>query len=181
MDSTVFLSSKKAKELKVGDGDVVGLVGRRRRASYATVSVKKMGSLSCEISRNLSQNLRIRDGDKVKVVKNGSDDTDAEATGDMYILAESPSTADSVTLSPIEDSHNDLVATEGGDDIPDEDIAERFVTPYLSLDVAERSIFLKKGHVLTLKDENGSSLDFIVNNVELDVGDEEEAEGDGKS
>lgn len=137
-----------------------------------------MGSLSCEISRNLSQNLRIRDGDKVKVVKIGSDDTDAEATGDMYILAESPSTAESVTLSPIEDSLNDLVAIEGGDDIPDEDIAERFVTPYLSLDGAERSIFLKKGHVLTLKDENGSSLDFIVNNVELDVGDEEEAEGD---
>ena len=51
----------------------------------------------------------------------------------------------------------------------------------MSLDGAERSIFLKKGHVLTLKDENGSSLDFIVNNVELDVGDEEEAEGDGKS
>ena len=159
----------------------MGVIGRRRRASYATVQNKKVSSGSAEISRTLGANLRIRDGDKIKIVKLGSDETDEEATGDMRLMASQPSTAESVTLSPIEDSYNELVATEGGDDISDEEIMERFVSPYLDLEDGENTVLLKKGHVLTLRDDNGRSLDFLVTNIEVDgTGNDEEEADEGK-
>ena len=158
-------------------GQVVGVIGRRRRASYAKVQTKKISSESAQISRNLGGNLRVRDGDKVKVVRLGSAETDEEASGDMSLLASKPSTAESATLSPVEDSYNDLVAIEGGDEISDEEIMERFVAPYLDLEDGEKQALLKKGHVLTLRDDNGRSLDFLVTNIEVDVAEEEE-EGD---
>lgn len=179
-DSTVYISSKKAKELKVKSGQVVGVIGRRRRASYAIVETKKISSTSSEISRNLGSNLRIRDGDKIKIIKLSSADTDEEASGDMSLMAAQPSTAESATLSPIEDSYNELVATEGGDEIPDEEIMERFVAPYLDLEDGESKVLLKKGHVLTLRDENGRSLDFLVTNIEVDGAAEEEEADEGK-
>ena len=40
-DSIVTISSKKAKELKVKNGDVVALIGRHRRAAYAVAQIKK--------------------------------------------------------------------------------------------------------------------------------------------
>jgi len=173
-DSTVYISSKKAKELKVKSGQIVGVIGRRRRAAYATVETKKVSSGAAEVSRNLGNNLRIRDGDKIKVVKLGSDEADEEATGDMRLMASQPSTAESATLSPIEDSYNELVATEGGDEISDEEIMERFVAPYLDLEDGDNTVLLKKGHVLTLRDDNGRSLDFLVTNIELGGATEEE-------
>ena len=177
-DSTVYISAKKAKELKVKSGQIVGVIGRRRRATYATVQAKKMSSDEAEISSNMGNNLRVRDADKLKIVKLGTDDTDADASGDMALLASTPSTAESVTLSPIEDSYNELVATEGGDEISDEEIMARFVAPYLDLDDEEKTVLLKKGHLLRLKDDNNRSLDFMVTNIEVDgaVDDEEEAE-----
>lgn len=156
------------------------MIGRRRRAAYATVETKKVSSAAAEISRNLGTNLRIRDGDKMKVVKLGSDETDEEATGDMRLMASQPSTAESATLSPVEDSYNELVATEGGDEISDEEIMDRFVVPYLDLEDGDNTILLKKGHVLTLRDDNGRSLDFLVTNIELGGAAEEEEDDEGK-
>ena len=179
-DSTVYISAKKAKELKVKSGQIVGVIGRRRRATYATVQTKKMSSEDAEISSNVGNNLRVRDADKLKIVKLGTDETDAEASGDMALLASTPSTAESVTLSPIEDSYSELVATEGGDEISDEEIMARFVAPYLDLDDEEKTVLLKKGHLLRLKDDNNRSLDFLVTNIEVDSaadGEEEAEEG----
>ena len=178
----MHISSKKAKELKVKAGQIVGVIGRRRRATYASVQTKKMPSDAAEISRNMGINLRVRDADKLKIVKLGSEETDGEASGDMALLAAKPSTAESVTLSPIEDSYNELVATEGGDDISDEEIMERFVAPYLDLDDDEKTTLLKKGHVLTLKDGNNRSLDFLVTNLECNgaVEDDEEDADEGE-
>lgn len=126
----------------------------------------------------MGSNLRVRDADKLKIVKLGSDENDGDATGDMALLASKPSTAESVTLSPIEDSYNELVAMEGGDDISDEEIMERFVAPYLDLDDDEKTVLLKKGHTLTLKDDNNRSLDFLVTNLEMGGAAEEEEEAD---
>lgn len=174
----MYISAKKAKELNVKSGQIVGVIGRRRRATYATVQTKKISSDAAEISRNLGSNLRVRDADKLKIVKLGTDETDGDASGDMALLATKPSTAESVTLSPIEDSYNELVAMEGGDDISDEEIMERFVAPYLDLDDDEKTVLLKKGHTLTLKDDNNRSLDFLVTNLEMDDAAEEEEEAD---
>eukprot|EP00567_Pseudictyota_dubia_P004575 CAMPEP_0197441318 /NCGR_PEP_ID=MMETSP1175-20131217/7612_1 /TAXON_ID=1003142 /ORGANISM="Triceratium dubium, Strain CCMP147" /LENGTH=924 /DNA_ID=CAMNT_0042971573 /DNA_START=69 /DNA_END=2843 /DNA_ORIENTATION=+ len=175
-DCAVTLSSKKALELGVRSGDVVGIIGRRRRASYATVVVKKKGAASsCQIGHNLSQNLRVRDGDKVKVVPLGEDaDAEGERSGDMTLLTKQPAVAAAVTLSPIEDSLNQLSASEGGDEIPDEELEERFVSPYLNLEEARKSIVMKVGHVLAIKDENGKTLEFMVTRMEVEGAEEEE-------
>uniref|UniRef100_A0A7R9WC16 AAA+ ATPase domain-containing protein n=1 Tax=Pseudictyota dubia TaxID=2749911 RepID=A0A7R9WC16_9STRA len=175
-DCAVTLSSKKALELGVRSGDVVGIIGRRRRASYATVVVKKKGAASsCQIGHNLSQNLRVRDGDKVKVVPLGEDaDAEGERSGDMTLLTKQPAVAAAVTLSPVEDSLNQLSASEGGDEIPDEELEERFVSPYLNLEEARKSIVMKVGHVLAIKDENGKTLEFMVTRMEVEGAEEEE-------
>jgi hypothetical protein len=143
------------------------------------VAIAKKGkgsSKSATISYNLANNLRIRDMDKVKVA---SLETGAEATeersGDMLLLTKQPETAFSVTYSPVEDSLNSLVASEGGDDIEDEELTSRFVTPYLDTENVSRSVVAKEGHVVSMRDENGKQLDFIVTHV--DEGEERDEEG----
>ena len=175
-DSKVVLTPKKAKELKVADGDVVAIIGRRRRGTYAIASVpsKKKGSNSnCFISHTLASNLRIRDGDKLKVVPLGKDAADAEArSGDMILLTKDAEVVSSVTYSPIEDSLNNLINSEGGDEIEDEELMERFIEPYLNLEDDGGSVVAKSGSVVTMKDENGKTLDFIISHV--DDGEERE-------
>lgn len=163
-DYTVTLSSGKAKELKVKTGDAVLLVGRRRRATYATVAVKKGKKGACTVSANLAHNLRLRTGDKVKTIPLGSEEG---TTGDLALLQhESPPKLAAVTFSPVEDSVSALEAREGGDEIGDDEIMERFVTPYLNLD--ESSSLIKKDHILTLVDDNGKKLEFIVTHAEVE-------------
>ena len=162
--------------MKVADGDVVAIIGRRRRATYAIASVpsKKKGSNSnCFISHNLASNLRIRDGDKLKVVALGKDAADAEErSGDMVLLTKDAEVVSSVTYSPIEDSLNNLINSEGGDEIEDEELMERFIEPYLNLEDDGGSVVAKSGSVVTMKDENGKTLDFMISHV--DDGEERE-------
>ena len=66
-DSTVSISTKKAAELGVKSGDVVKVIGRRRRFSFATINIGK-GRKGCSVSKVLAGNLRLRTGDKMKVV-----------------------------------------------------------------------------------------------------------------
>ena len=176
-DSTITLTPKKARELKVSDGDVVAVIGRRRRATYAIASVpsKKKGSNSnCFISHNLATNIRVRDADKVKVVSLGKNAADKEErSGDMVLLTKEPEVVASVTYSPIEDSLNSLINAEGGDEIEDEELMERFVAPYLNIEDDSGSIIAKEGTVVTMKDDNGKTLDFIVTHVD----DGEDSEG----
>jgi len=180
-DSTVTLTTKKAKELKVSDGDVVAIIGRRRRATYAIASVpsKKKGSNSnCFVSHNLATNIRIRDGDKIKIVAVGKDAADKEdRSGDMTLLTKEPEVVGSVTYSPVEDSLNSLINSEGGDEIEDEELLDRFVTPYLNVEEDSGAIIAKEGTVITMTDENGKSLDFIVTHV--DNGEEKDEGGLG--
>jgi hypothetical protein len=198
-ESTVEISAAKAKELGVQVGDVVVLVGRRRHAAYATVGVSKSkrankqqssatktAPATCSIPSNLASNLRLRQGDKVKVVKlsvdsSSSDDasgskldghSDNERSGDLLLIEKEPGRIASVTLSPVEDSINSLIQMEGGDSIPDEEVVARFVTPY----VERGTGLLKLGHLLSLRDENGRQLEFYVTHVGIEGGSAEEEE-----
>ena len=152
---------------------MVALVGRRRRACYVRVSVDQQKKTNCVISSNVAANLRLRNGDKVKVERlEGESPEDTKRSGDMVLVQVTvPPKVMSVTLSPLVDSLNALEASEGGDEIPDEELNERFVAPYLE----EKGALVKRDHVLKLRDENGKKLDFIITDVALEG--EEEKEG----
>jgi hypothetical protein len=173
-DSSILISKAKARELKVESGDVVGIIGRRRRVSYGVVHVSKSANKDeCTISKTLASNIRIHDGDTVKVVTLGQEDlADAYGIGDMQLLAipsKRPKRVLSVTLAPLSDSLNALEQAEtNGDSIPDEEIELRFLKPYF-----ESLGIVKLGHILVMVDENGKKLEFQVTNVELEGGDDE--------
>lgn len=180
-DYTITVSPSKAKELDIKSGDVVRIIGRRRRASYAVVNVAKGSKGSISLSFNLANNLRVRSTDKVKVVPLEEDSAE-ENSGDMALLTSQPTLAHSVTFSPVKDSLHSLELSEGGDEIPEEELIERFVKPYLDVDGAA---VLKKGHTIVLRDDNNKSLEFTVTHLDTegDVNDEDEAdvaEDDGK-
>ena len=165
-DVTVSISPSKAKELKVSTGDVILVVGRRRRATYAFVDVQKSKKEICSIPENMAKNLRLRNTDKLKVIPLGLQE-DESRHGDMILLKyATPPKVTSVTLSPIEDSLNSIAAREGGDGLGDDEIMERFVTPYF--DLAGSTALVKKDSIVTISDDNGKRLDFMVTNVELE-------------
>lgn len=169
-DSAVVLSSRKAKELGVSNGEVVAVIGRRRTATYGRVSVQKKKKVlvsSCTVSENLAKNLRVRKGDTIKIVpltdENGSDE--GGHSGELLLVdSDSAPNVESITLSPIEDSLASLEAQEGGDSISDDDINERFIAPYLE----DTGGLLKNGQLLLLKDENGRKLEFLVTNLMIE-------------
>lgn len=114
----------------------------------------------------MAKNLRLRTGDKLKVIPLGSEE-DQPRSGDMVLMKhDSPPKVASVTFSPILDSLNALEAREGGDELSDDEISERFLTPYLNL--AESTALVKKNSVLAITDDNGRTLDFMVTYVELE-------------
>jgi hypothetical protein len=181
-DCSVTLSKSKAAELNVGSGDVVGLVGRRRRVSYAVVEVSsaKMPKSECRFSANLAENIRLRDGDAVKLVLLGSgEETEPYHFGEMQLLSidsHRPKHVSSVTIAPIADS---LLALEGaeadGDEIAEEEIIERFLQPYFASGGT-----IKEGLVLTLYDENGKKLDVQLSHVTLSDEDGHKNNKEGK-
>jgi len=175
-DYSVSISPNKAKELKVKTGDIVAIVGRRRRASYARVVVAKMSFDKVKLRHNLATNLRVRDTDKVKIVTlDGSEEgEEAYSTGDMALLNSHPSVAHSVTFSPVKDSLHSLELSEGGDELNEEEIVERFLAPYLNVEDAEE-VIVKTGHTLMLMDANGKSLEFTVSHLDME-GDESDAD-----
>jgi len=180
-DSQVTITAKKAKELGVSSGDVIGVVGRRRRVTYGVVSIyKKKGTSSsnCSISFNLGNNLRVREGDSIKVVRLEDVEENRiamaeERSGDMLLLCRTPEVAESVALAPIEDSLNMLINAEGGDEIDEEELIERFVTPYFDTSKGG-GMLVKKESVIIMRDENGKVLEFMVSSV----GNGEETEDD---
>lgn len=180
-DYTVAISAAKARELKVKAGDIVAIVGRRRRASYVKVNVVKMSSDGVKLCWNLATNLRVRDTDKVKIValQSGSEEDKLYGSGDMALLNTQPAVAYSVTFSPVKDSLHSLELSEGGDELSDDEIMERFVTPYLNLEEDSEAI-VKVGHTLVLMDGNKKSLAFTVSHLDMageaDSDNEEEVE-----
>lgn len=187
-DNTVIISPAKAKELSLSSKDVVAIIGRRRTASIANVSISKRAKSAgeCIISKNLAKNLRIRDMDKIKVVPIGKDldEEESERSGDLVLVNSKsrPPVAASITLSPIEDSLARLQSIElDGDEMDEEEIMERFVTPYLNLEEDSGKVMFKKGNVLSIADANGVFLDFKVNDIEIENEDAETKEDeDGK-
>lgn len=172
-DSTITISPMKAKELSMKEGDVIVVIGRRRRVAYARVHIHKQKKTTlCTISANLAYNLRLRNADKIKVATPSLDD-EQHKKGDMILLTSYPKKVTSVTFSPVEDS----LAALGEEDLSDDEIMERFITPYLNWkDEEESSILVKKGHVIKMTDDNGKHLEFIVTHVELEGQQEEEGE-----
>lgn len=191
-DMTITISPSKARELSLSSGDVVAVIGRRRRATLANVSVSKKAKTksTCIISKNLSKNLRLRDTDKLKIEPLGEkeqgnvdEEVNNARSGDLLLVnAESkPEVAASVTLSPLSDSLERLQKIElNGDEMSDEAIMERFIAPYLNLDEDDGSIMLKKGHIISVTDENGVTLDFIVDDLDVEGIEEEEADEDAE-
>jgi len=117
------------------------------------------------ISMNLAKNLRLRKGDKAKIVPLSGKMEEGSYSGDMVLLdVTSPPKIASITLSPIEDSISTLSSIEGGDEIPEEDLNSRFLTPYF----ADQKALLKKGQILELMDDNGRRLEFIVKDIQLE-------------
>lgn len=181
-DYTITISPSKAKELGVKSGDVVAIIGRRRRASYVMVKVAKMSSSSVGLRYNLASNLRVRDTDKVKIVPldGNVEDEEAYGTGDMALVTSQPELASSVTFSPVKDSLHSLELSEGGDELSEDEIMERFVVPYLNVEDAGE-IVLKEGHTLVLMDANKVSLEFTVSHLGMGAEDDEvDAEEQGK-
>lgn len=163
------MSPSKAKELKLKADDVVVVIGRRRHAAYGRVRIAKGKKVTVTVSQNLASNLRIRQDDKVKLVPlAGSDHEDR--SGDLILLeVDTPAVVAAATFSPLEDSLNALESSEGGDEIAEEELMERFVTPYTQ----DRSnVLIKRGNVLTLRDDNGKKLDFMITHVDVAGGPE---------
>jgi transitional endoplasmic reticulum ATPase len=139
------------------------------------VSVTKGKKSVCAMSENLAKNLRLRKGDTLKIAPLSGEKEEGTRSGDMLLLDQTTAPKiSSVTFSPVEDSLTSLEAMEGGDEIADEEILSRFVTPYLE----SSNGFLKHGHILLLKDENGRKLEFIVSHVEIEGQPEAEIEED---
>lgn len=159
-------------------GSVVVVIGRRRRAAYGIVQIAKGKKTSCTVSQNMAVNLRIRQDDKVKVVPLAKADHTEERSGDLVLLnVAKPAVVKSVTFAPIEDSLNSLQASEGGDDIAEEEIMERFVGPYTQ---DRENLVMKKGNLLTLRDDNGKKLEFMVSHVEVEGAADAKEESSGK-
>ena len=146
-DYRLSISSSKAKELQIQSGELVAIIGKRRRASYAKVHVLPKGAAAsndeAKVSRNLATNLRLRSMDKVKVVpllsssSEDNDDDEEECESKAYNMGNKPtSIASSITFHPLKDSLTSLDHKEGGggDGLSDEEVLERFITPYLNLD-----------------------------------------------
>jgi len=164
-DAEVSISPSKAKELGLKSGDMVAVVGRRRRATYGRINVSKSKSSVCTISVNLAKNLRLRKGDKAKIVPLTGKEEEGTHSGDMVLLdTTEPPKIVSVTVAPIEDSLNTLAAMEGGDEIPEEDLTSRFITPYFE----SNNAILKRGQILELTDANGRRLEMLVTEVSLE-------------
>ena len=185
-DCAVSLTRTKASELKVKSGDVVAVIGKRRRASYARVVVvsdKKGGSgeggggSKAKIGRNLASNLRIRDDDKLRIVtlddlaggEEGEDDDDEAGS---YGLGPRPTAvASSVTFHPLKDS--------ASDEASDDELSERFVRPYLDSSASDEDgvALLREGHVLSLVDESGVVVEFSVGHLDVEgAADDEKGE-----
>jgi hypothetical protein len=164
-------------------GDPVVLVGRRRRASYARIKVvdakelnklhhhhagsSAMSKKPCVVPENLARNLRLRQDDAVKIVPltDGDDTSKADRSGDLQLLSSGtkiPALA-SVTFSPVSESLDSLQASEG--EVSDEEIQERFVGPYTE---GSSSALIKLGSIVTMVDDGGKRLDFVVTGAEID-------------
>lgn len=180
---------KKAQELGVKTGDVVVLIGRRRRATYGRVAIsaaasdrapasankKKASSVGASssvvhLSSTLAHYLRVRLNDKVKVVALSAPDLDLKEprSGDLKLLqSRTPTVVETITLSPVEDSYQAVVAAEGGDEISEEELMERWVRPYLETGGGGGGL-LKTNMVVSLRDEaTGRSLEFLVTHMSL--------------
>ena len=125
---------------------------------------------------NAAKNLRLRKGDKAKIVALNGKMEEGTHSGDMVLLdVTEPAKIASITLSPIDDSISTLSAIEGGDEISEEDLTARFITPYFE----NQKALLKKGQVLELTDDTGRRLEVMVTDILLEGQDVKETVEEG--
>lgn len=139
--------------------------------------MSKQKKQQCRLSANLATNLRLRQDDAIKVVPLAAADHSVPRSGDLVLMqAETVPKTASVTFSPVEDSLDAVQASEGGDEIADEELMERFIKPYAA---DTSAAMVKAGSILTLQDDNGKKLDFIVTHVDLEGAAPKEEEQSG--
>merc|ERR1712157_668289 len=137
-DGRIRISKSKAKELELENNDIVCIVGKRRKVTMVNIEIKK-GLKGCEVSKNTAKNLRLGQGDLLKIVKlleEKNDEEIVERSGDYVLLNynKKPEIAKEVTLCVIKDVNKD--------ELEDEEIISRFILPYI-----EDDIIMKKGDV----------------------------------
>lgn len=196
-DCYITITQSKAHELQLHQGDLVAIIGKRRRCAYVKVNIltdktttTKLSSV--KIGRNLANNLHIRNDDKVRLISiNEIEENEAQqqqqqqkessTTGSgSYGLGKRPTiVAKIVTLHPIKDTMSNV----DDDDVSDEELISRFITPYLDsstddVDNDEDVAIMKEGHVLTLTDENGSVMEFTIGKLDIDHDENDDDEKD---
>merc|ERR1711862_386503 len=183
-DSTIYITKSKAKELNIKNNDIVCIVGRRRSVTMVNIGImksKNKNNNKCQLSKTLAKNIQIRESDVLKIIPFSSssssssdddkqdDDNDEkpERSGDYLLLNYNKKDIKNiinVRLSPIQES---LDALNYDDDIDDDDILmDRFIIPYIDNN-NYNNIIWKKGHVLTMKDDNHKSLDFLIVDIDF--------------
>ena len=205
-DCYVSITQSKARELQLHQGELVAIIGKRRRCAYVKVNIltdmtttTTTKSSSVIIGRNLANNLHIRNDDKVRIIsvneieENDEDrqqrrnESSSTTTGSgSYGLGKRPTiVAKTVTFHPIKDTMSNNV-DDYDDDVSNEELISRFITPYLDyssavdVDTDENVAIMKEGHVLSLTDENGSVMEFTIGKLDIDhdENDEDDEEKD---
>jgi len=173
-DSALTLSPGKARELAVSDGDVVLVIGRRRRAAHLRVAVRK-GGTGARLSASCGRSLRVSSGDRVRVVV---DPTGGPEEDHLYGYAgPAPAGVAEVSFAPVEDSLTTYERTyHGGDDVAEEELLARFVRPYVEGRDGEMGA-VRSGDVVRMAEDghDGRVVEFVVQGL-VAAGDGEEAE-----
>lgn len=192
-DCYISIAQSKARELRLRQGELVGIMGKRRRCAYVKVNILQTdrtttttttttsSSSAVIIGRNLANNLRIRNDDKVRIISvneiEENENEDQQQQNGSYGLGKRPTiVAKTVTFHPIKDTMSNNV-DDYDDDVSNEELISRFITPYLESSSADDvdndenenvMAIMKEGHVLSLTDDNGNVMEFTIGKLDVD-------------
>ena len=183
-DCYISITQSKARELRLRQGDLAAIMGKRRRCAYVKVNILQTdrttttkSSSAVIIGRNLANNLRIRNDDKVRIISvneiEENENEDQQRQNGSYGLGKRPTiVAKTVTFRPIKDT-----MSNDDDDVSNEELISRFISPYLESSSTDDVVndenesvmaIMKEGHVLSLTDDNGNVMEFTIGKLDVD-------------
>jgi hypothetical protein len=152
-DCYISITQSKAKELQLHQGDLVAIIGKRRRCAYVKVNILTTNkttttgmipksSSSIQLGRNLANNLHIRNDDKVRILsineieqqqeeedQRQQESTTSSSSGSYGLGKRPTNVAKTITLHPIKDTLSNV--NNDDEEVSDEELIVRFITPYL--------------------------------------------------